>query len=197
MIISFTFSACKKTEEKKIEVDFKSAIETQSFAKNYLYENFQLKIDSVFILNFSSDSLKSLVAFQEISNDKEAGMKIFNFTIGDTSLTKTFESNLLDGSIEGSSIQQVTLPEFTYQLLYYNSLDYFTGSRGGDIFLYLVDSKLNEIYYAHLSIIAKRNPRLFISENTKLPTVRKFFNDELKNDFPNLVISRKDIKSDL
>jgi hypothetical protein len=92
-------------------------------------------------------------------------------------------------------VRKEKLPSENYDMVYYNSLDYYLGSGGGEVFSYLVDFKNRQTYYAHLFTEQGRNISLFLSENAT-PDIKNFFLNLFKKDYRNLKIVNKDVDLD-
>jgi hypothetical protein len=79
------------------------------------------------------------------------------------------------------------------ELIYYNPKDFYLGTGGGDVFLYIINFSKKELYYAHLIVQKSAGILLYLSENIEDPMIRKFFIRYFKKDYSTLRI----IKSDL
>jgi hypothetical protein len=190
----FLTSCGDSNEEKKNKAPLKdyndSSVQLKE-AKNLLGE--QVKV--TFIGNFDEVINKEIAAGSEINTKEEWGIKFTSIDVSGEKPKKVFESNLLEGSFEDSRLEKMNLPSKNYDLLYYNSRDYFMGTGGGEVFSYIVDFDEKEIYNAHL-VIGNQKVSLYLSENIKDDSVRKFFLDTFKKDFPTFVLVSKDIEYD-
>ena len=79
------------------------------------------------------------------------------------------------------------------ELIYYNSRDFYTGSGGGDVFLYLINMGKKQIYYAHLIVNRTTGAALFLSDNIEDPMMKKFFISYFKKDYAGLRLIETDI----
>ena len=133
----------------------------------------------------------------EINNSKDWGIKFNLMKFENDSLKTIFQSDILDGSFSESLVKKINLPSCNYDLIYYNSLDYFLGSGGGEVYSYIVDYNKSKIYYAHLIIEQSEAISLFLSENIDNQEVKEFFVKNFTNDYPSLKIISKDIELNL
>ena len=108
----------------------------------------------------------------------------------------TFQTNLLKGSFKESLTKKIKFPAYDYELIYYNSQDYFLGSGGGEIFSYIINFKNQKTFYAHL-FLEKEKISLFLSNNIDNSEIKNFFIANFKRDYPNLQIVSKDVNIDI
>ena len=190
----FLASCGDSNKEKKDKAPLKdyndSSVQLKE-AKNLLGE--QVKV--TFIGNFDGSINQEIAAGSEINTKEEWGIKFISIDVSGEKPKKVFESNLLEGSFEDSRLEKLNLPTKNYDLLYYNSRDYFMGTGGGEIFSYIVDFDEKEIYNAHL-VVGNQKVSLYLSENINDDSVRKFFLDTFKKDFPTFILVSKDIEYD-
>jgi hypothetical protein len=144
--------------------------------------------------NFDNDTTIQKVAGVEVSDQDVWGIKFVHFKVERDSLIKVYETSLLDGSFSESKVEKYTVDGIDYELIYYNSLDYFLGSGGGEVFSYMVDLKNKETYYAHLVSEPGRGTSLFLSENITNPEIKNFFLRNFRNDYPSLKLVSEDIE---
>jgi hypothetical protein len=190
----FLASCGDSNEEKKDKAplkDYNDSSVQLNEAKNLLGE--QVKV--TFIGNFDGSINKEIAAGSEINTKEEWGIKFTSIDVSNEKPKKIFESNLLEGSFEDSRLEKLNLPSKDYDLLYYNSRDYFMGTGGGEVYSYIIDFNEKEIYNAHL-VIGNQKVSLYLSENITDDSIRKFFLDTFKKDFPTFVLVSKDIEYD-
>lgn len=138
--------------------------------------------------NFLPDSAFEVGAASEFSNPSEWGIKFYLLTVVDGKLQKTFETELLDGSLKECLIDKIKMKGFNHELIYYNSKSYFFGSGGGEVYSYIIDLSAKEIYSAHL--LSERNSNsLSLSANVENTPLKDFFVGLFKKDFPALSLS--------
>lgn len=142
---------------------------------------------------FDADSTKKIIAVKETKPSKtdKWGMKIQLLSVD--SLKKKSEVFLPEMSITESMCAVQKLSSYPYDLFYYNSGSFYLGSSGGEVFVYLIDFSKQATYYAHLVIEPEKSVRLFISKNSNEKEVSDFFLNLFKRDYPDLVVSLKDI----
>jgi hypothetical protein len=193
LITSLAFLiSCGDSDEKKVKAPLKDysdpSVQLRE-AKSFLGNNAKI----TFLGNFDEDKKEELVAGLEINNKDEWGIKFTAIDITKEKPEKLFETNLLEGSIEESRIEKLNLSGKDYDLLYYNSRDFFMGSGGGEVFSYIIDFNEKQTYYAHL-IADNKKVALFLSDNIEDDKVRQFFMNTFKNDFPSYVLIEQDIE---
>ncbi|HEX9739670.1 MAG TPA: hypothetical protein VGA29_02750, partial [Ignavibacteriaceae bacterium] len=164
IFLAFLLS-CGDSDEKKNKAplkDFRDPAVQLREAKSLLGDNARI----TFIGNFDKDDNEEIVAGSEISTKDEWGIKFTSININSEKPEKIFETRLLEGSIEESRIEKLNLSSKDYDLLYYNSLDFFMGSGGGEVFCYIIDFNEKEAYYAHL-VADNKKVSLYLSDNIK------------------------------
>lgn len=105
-----------------------------------------------------------------------------------------FNTDILQGSFKESELKNMRLPGFDFDLVYYNSLDYFMGSGGGEIFSYIIDFKNRQTYYAHLVADTGKPVSLYLSDNSGSESIKDFFVNTFRNDYPALVLIDEDVE---
>src|SRR3990172_517667 len=147
-------------------------------------------------LGFYEDNSKDeIVAGIEIDTKEELGIKFALLRIKNNKLEKGYETGLLEGSFNSSYVKKIKFPSVAYELIYYNSQDYYMGSGGGEIFSYIFDFKIGKVYYAHLVIESKRIS-LFLSHNINDQEVKNFFINNFKKDYPAFTLVSQDFTLD-
>ncbi|MFO7448049.1 MAG: hypothetical protein R6W90_16930 [Ignavibacteriaceae bacterium] len=142
---------------------------------------------------FDPDTLAEVAAGAEIENKDEWGIVFYLLKQNDGSLEKEFQTGILEGSFNECLVRKIKFPSFNYELVYYNSQDYFLGSGGGEIFSYIIDYNNEQTYYAHLFTEAGQPVSLFLSENITSPEVKNFFISNFKRDYPSVSVVDKDV----
>jgi len=162
----------------------------------HLKKNFDPQTEVALYGQFDIDSSKEILALKETKPSKtdKWGLKIQLLT--KDSLKKKDEVFLPEMSTTESISTTQRLDSFSYDLFYYNSGSYYTGSSGGEIFAYLVDFPGRQTYYAHLVISPNKPAALFLSRNCGKQQVKDFFLNLFILDYPELVVVQKDILSE-
>ncbi|GAB6283180.1 MAG: hypothetical protein STSR0008_19370 [Ignavibacterium sp.] len=197
------FISCDKENKDSEQTDKTNLYEQESlkkFLNKHSIKDFQYAVYDKFLDSSSQkeiDSKANIIIGKEIMNQDEWGIKFLLYTNKNDSLVKIYESKLLDGSFTESKVEPIQFPDYNYKLLFYNSQDYFMGSQGGEVFSYIIDFNLKEIYYAHLFIIQGKPISLYLSDNIKNETIRKYFVSVFTNDYPNLTIAKNDTKIEM
>lgn len=201
--ILFFFNSCDKEDKDSKQIGETNLYEQENlkkFLNEHSIKDFNYAIYDKFLDSSSQkeiDSKANILIGKEIMNQNEWGIKFFLYSTKDDSLVKIYESKLLDGSFTESRVEPIQFPDYNYKLLYYNSQDYFMGSQGGEVFSYIIDFNLNEIYYAHLFIVPGKPISLYLSDNIKNETIRKYFVSNFTKDYPNLTLAKNDIKIEM
>jgi hypothetical protein len=194
VLLAFLISCGDSTDKKKNKAplkDYRDPSVQLKEAKNLLGDNVKV----TFIGNFDKSKKEEIAGGSEINTKDEWGIKFTSIDITGDKPKKIFETDLLEGSFDDSKVEKITLSSKDYELLYYNSRDYFLGSGGGEVFSYIIDFNEKEIYYAHL-VADNKKVSLYISENINNDDIRKFFLDTFKRDFPSFVLISQDIEYD-
>ncbi len=163
----------------------------------HLQEKFDPEIKVALYSQFDSDSTKKeILAIKETKPSKtdKWGLKVQR--LSKDSLVKQDEFFLPEMSTNESICTTQKIEGFPYDLFYYNSGSFYTGSSGGEIFGYLIDFFEKQTYYAHLVIKPEKPAILFLSKNCEGKKTKEFFLNLFKLDYPELVLSQKDISSD-
>ncbi|MGB5849475.1 MAG: hypothetical protein WBH40_13360 [Ignavibacteriaceae bacterium] len=143
--------------------------------------------------DFSSEGTKSIVAGTEVSGKDKWGISFSLIEKIDDEFKVVYDTGLLEGSFDNCIVDKMKLSSFKGEMIYYNSKDFYLGTGGGDVFLYIINFSKKEIYYAHLIVQKSAGVLLYLSENIEDPMIRKFFIRYFKKDYSTLRV----IKSDL
>ncbi len=195
--ILFLFISCNKNGNKNSEQLKESDLLNQENLKNFLKQHSITDYSIALYDKFIDITKSDIFVGKEITNQSEWGIKFILYSIKKDSLIKIFESKLLDGSFNESKVEVIQIPDYQNKLIYYNSQDYFMGSQSGEVFSYIVDFKLKEIYYAHLSVIPGKPISLYLSENIKNEVIKNYFKKDFINDYPNLILAKNDTKIEM
>lgn len=160
-------------------------------AKKVLGNNTQIALPG----HFDKDNTKEVAAGTEINKPDKWGIEFHLLKVEDDTLAPFYSTGLLEGSFTDASVKVERSLYSEYDLIYYNSLDYFLGSGGGEVFAYLIDFNKKQTYYSHLIIQKGRKISLFLSGNVT-PEVKNYFLTIFKKDYPDLIIIDKDINLD-
>jgi hypothetical protein len=178
---------CGKKESKTVNYNDKRAI------KNLAAQLIDKEIQFIASGNFSSERSKSIVAGTEVSGKNLWGISFTLIEKVDDEFKEVYNTGLLEGSFDKCIVDKMKLSSFKGEMIYYNSRDFYLGTGGGDVFLYIINFSEKEIYYAHLIVQKSAGVLLYLSENIEDPMMRKFFIRYFKKDYSTLRI----IKSDL
>lgn len=197
MLIFFLIGCENKKENEELAGTINNNLSVKENVIQKATEVLGVNVKEAFQGNFDEDDVKEIAVGIEISDNNNWGIKFSLLKEIDNDFKEVYSTKLLDGSFRESMLQKIKFPSFPYELLYYNSQDFFMGSGGGEIFAYIIDFNNKEIYYAHLFSGTNRAISLYLSDNILEDEIRNFFLNLFKKDFPKLTIIKKDIKSDL
>ncbi len=188
------FSCSKeKKEQAKQMLDFNNPKVVMEETKKLLGDNVKFAHKG----KFKGELPVEIAAGIEISDKNNWGIKFYLLNGVENKLVSVYETKLLEGSFSECLVNQFKFPGFDYELVYYNSQDYFLGSGGGEIFSYIIDFKKQNTYYAHLFSGPRKPVSLFLSENINNQRIKDFFISNFRRDFPSLTVVPDDVDLDL
>ena len=187
MLFLIFLVSCGKKDDKPVDYNDKRAI------KNLAAQLIDKEIKFITSGNFSSEKTKSIIAGTAVSGNNQWGISFDLIEKIDDEFIVVYNTGLLEGSFDNCIVDKMKLSTFEGELIYYNSKDFYLGTGGGDVFLYIINFSKKEIYYAHLIVQQSSGVLLYLSENIEDPMIRKFFIRYFKKDYSALRI----IKSDL
>ncbi|HED08656.1 MAG TPA: hypothetical protein ENI57_11110 [Ignavibacteria bacterium] len=192
----FMLNACsKKAKKEDINVLLKK-YNSQGFliekVREVLGENVSFAVKG----NFDNKNNLEIAAAKEINETDTSGIQFFLLELKETELSVISSTKVLRGSLTKSLTNKIKFPFFNYELLYYNSNNYYMGSRGGEQFSYIINFKENETYYSHVVSAPKKLAQIYISKNIKRKEIKNFFISNAKRDFPNIRVSVRDMNLD-
>ena len=188
IILLFLFLVgCGKKESKRVNYNDLRAI------KNLAAQLVDKEIKFIASGNFSSERTKSIIAGTEVSGENQWGISFTLIEKVDDEFKVVYNTGLLEGSFDKCIVDKMKLSSFKGEMIYYNSQDFYLGTGGGDVFLYIINFFEKEIFYAHLIVQKSAGVLLYLSENIEDPMIKNFFVRYFKKDYSTLRI----IKSDL
>lgn len=196
ILLIILISSCKKNDEKIEENNPKMVSMDSAAIHNEIKKLLNDKQKFIIKGNYDEDSANEFASGIEVNEGDKWGIKFLLFKVEENQLRKIYESKLLDGSFTSSIVKKMKFKDSRYDLIYYNSQDYFLGSGGGEVFSYVLDLSQNEVYYAHLFSEYHKDPELYLSKNMINSEQRNFFITNFRNDFPNLKLSSEDVSLD-
>jgi hypothetical protein len=140
--------------------------------------------------NFLGDTTQQVVTGTETMNKKEWGIRFHLIEVKQNKPEMKNETKLLDGSLKDCRVETISLPGTGYDMVYYNSLSYFMGSGGGEVFAYIIDFKRQKTYYAHLVSEQEKPVCLFLSDIDN-QEVKKYLTDSFRKDYPGFKFTAK------
>jgi len=192
----FIFSGCSKKSERVNKESEIKKFESKEYLLQKVREVLGDEVGFAVKGNFNNKGQLEVVAAKDINNSTASGIQYFLMGLTGANLSITDSTKILDGSLSHSLTNKIKFPFFDYELIYYNSKDYYLGSRGGEQFSYIINFKDNEIYYSHIISIPERKETIFLSKNITRDEIKNFFISIAKKDFPSIQISSTDIKLD-
>jgi len=189
-------NACsKKAKKEDINVLLKK-YNSQGFLIEKVREVLGKNVSFAVKGNFDNKNNLEIAAAKEINETDTSGIQFFLLELKETELSVISSTKVLRGSLTKSLTNKIKFPFFNYELLYYNSNNYYMGSRGGEQFSYIINFKENETYYSHVVSAPKKLAQIYISKNIKRKEIKNFFISNAKRDFPNIRVSVRDMNID-
>ena len=189
-LIFFSCGGKKQTNQPAInQPDLNNPEVVLQQAKNILGDNVKFAYKG----SFDSDSTIEISAGTEIDEQKNYGIRFSLLKQENDQYVSTFQTPLLNGSFKGCLVKKIKFPMFNYELVYYNSQDFYLGSGGGEVFSYIINFKEKKIYYAHFISVPGRPVSLYLSPNIDIPEIKNFFIGNFKRDFSAFKIIDKDV----
>jgi hypothetical protein len=182
LILIFVVFGCKKSYEPPPHNLFENEQLVIKTAKDLVGQNVSFTTAGY----FESDTLKSIVAGVEISENNIYGIKFYLINWVDGEFQIKYSTNVLNGSFVQCLVNKIKFSDFDNELIYYNSKSYFLGSAGGDVYSHVIDLKKLKVYSAHLSVISEGRVSLDLSQNIDNPMIKNFFVSYFRRDYPNL-----------
>jgi hypothetical protein len=193
ILLSFIFAlifvlfGCKKSNEPPPHNLFENEQLVTKTAKDLVGENVSFTTSGY----FESDTLKSIVAGVEISENNIYGIKFYLISWVDGEFQIKYSTNVLNGSFVQCLVNKIKFSDFDTELIYYNSKSYFMGNASGDVYSHVIDLKKHKVYSAHLSVISEGRVSLELSQNIDIPMIKNFFISYFRRDYPNLRLVEK------
>lgn len=182
--------SCSDKKEKIPVLDFENKTQVLDIIKKHYNKETQIAFGGL----FDETGKQFIVSGLEINNSDEWGIKFVFLEKSGNEFVSKYETDILDGSFKESFVDKIKFSSIDYDLVYYNSQDYFMGSGGGEVISYIVDFENKQVYYAHLVVESTESATsLFISENTINKELINFFTLTFKKDYPGLKIVKDDI----
>lgn len=179
----------KKEDFKKQITSIKDTLQLDLETKKM----FGKDLKTLLIGNFDKDTALEAIAGLEFTENNNWGIKFVLLEIENNQLSIKYQTNLLEGSFKESLVKKITLPHHNYEMVYYDSEDYFWGSGGGEVFSYIIDFNDQSTYYAHLFSEGRKHVELYLSENIRDKDLRNYFVTNFMKDYPDLRIAAEDV----
>jgi len=175
--------------EKIKHVNFDDPRAVMNVANKLLEDNIKFSSSGY----FSSDSSRSIVAGTESSVSDQFGISFTLIDFVDDELKPVYTTETLNGSFDKCIVDKMKFSSDSNEMIYYNSKDYYLGTAGGDVYLYIINFVNREVYYAHLMVEKSVGVSLYLSGNISDPSMKQFFISYFKKDYHALRIVKSDI----
>jgi len=187
ILLLFIPSGCRSDNEQNVNFDDERSV--RKLASQLIEENLRF-VSSGY---FTSELDKSIVAGFETSSKNKISISFSLIDKVDDEYQVVYNTGLLEGSFDKCIVDKMKFSSEKGELIYYDSQDFYIGSGGGDVFLYLVNMVKRKIYYAHLIVTRTSGASLFLSDNIDDPLLRKFFISYFKKDYGKLRMIESDV----
>ena len=184
----FAFIFCSKKDDRHLNLS--NAKVVRNIAHRVLDENIRFTTAG----NFTSDSTISIVAGVEASGRNQFGIQFKLLERVDGEFTLVYSTPVLNGSFDKCIVNKMKLYRYPGEMIYYNSKDFYMGTGGGEVYLYVINFSHKQVYYAHFVVEEHAGAALYLSENVEEPILKKFFINYFKKDYPSLHLVGSDIK---
>lgn len=192
-IFLLIIGGCNKEKEKINTKEELKKLESKEYLLQKVRDVLGNEVGFTVKGNFNNTGVFEVVAAKDINNSELSGIQFYLLQLNGSDLTITDSTRILEGSLKYSLTNKIKFPFFNFELIYYNSKDYYMGSGGGEQFSYIINFNDNEIYYAHLISVPKKVDTIFLSNNISKEQIKNFFLSIAKKDFPNINVSSTDI----
>jgi hypothetical protein len=199
LLFGIIFSACEKKEVKPVSyvVSADSALKIdKAILANYAQKVLGEKIVVFDYGIYEADSSKGLVVGKDFNTPEEWGIKFYYFKFVNHEPKQIYATDLLKGSFNESLVRKIKMINYNYEMIYYDSQDYFMGSGGGEVFIYIIDLNARISYYAHFFTTPEKPVSLFLSGNVTKPEIKEFLIKHFQKDYPGLLVVNKDADLD-
>ncbi|MCZ6702714.1 MAG: hypothetical protein O6940_06690 [Ignavibacteria bacterium] len=185
-IILLSIIGCGKKNDEHVNFDDPRSV--RNIANNVIDETIRFSASGY----FSSDTNKSIIAGTEKFKKSKMGISFSLLEKVDDEFKVVYNTGVLEGSFNKCIVDKMKFSSNGIEMIYYNSKDYYLGTSGGDVYLYVIDFIEKEVYYGHLIAERSSGTSLFLSENLIDPMLRRFFISYFKKDYTALRIINSD-----
>jgi len=130
----------------------------------------------------------------EVNSGTDFGIKFMLAHLNADTVMVDYTSGLFDGAVNESIFETVKISGLDYDVVYYNSSDYFMGSGGGEVFTYVIDFYTSLIAYGHLYINGSETPSFYVPSAVRDSNVRDYLVKRIKSDFSDIKLVSQDYK---
>ena len=185
-IIILSIISCGKKNDQHVNFDDPRSV--RNIANNMIDETIRFSASGY----FSSDTSRSIIAGTEKSEKSKMGISFSLIEKVDDEFKVVYNTGVLEGSFNKCIVDKMKFSSDGIEMIYYNSQDYYLGTSGGDVYLYVINFAEREVYYGHLIAERSSGTSLFLSENLIDPMLRRFFISYFKKDYTSLRIINSD-----
>ena len=186
IIILLSIISCGKKNDQHVNFDDPRSV--RNITNNMIDETIRFSASGY----FSSDTSRSIIAGTEKSEKSKMGISFSLIEKVDDEFKVVYNTGVLEGSFNKCIVDKMNFSSDGIEMIYYNSQDYYLGTSGGDVYLYVINFAEREVYYGHLIAERSSGTSLFLSENLIGPMLRRFFISYFKKDYIALRIINSD-----
>jgi len=186
IIILLSIISCGKKNDQHVNFDDPRSV--RNIANNMIDETIRFSASGY----FSSDTSRSIIAGTEKSEKSKMGISFSLIEKVDDEFKVVYNTGVLEGSFNKCIVDKMKFSSDGIEMIYYNSQDYYLGTSGGDVYLYVINFAEREVYYGHLIAERSSGTSLFLSENLIDPMLRRFFISYFKKEYTALRIINSD-----
>jgi hypothetical protein len=193
VLLGMIFYSCGDSEEKKTQLAPAANLDNPEVMKQEVNKLLGENASVTFTGSFDNEPATEIAAGTETATKNIWGIKFSLLKKNKNVLVKDFQTKLLEGSFKDCLVNKIKFPSLNYELIYYNSQNYYMGTGGGEVFSYIIDFNNGKTFYAHLVAEPERPIYLYLSENIDNPEIKNFFIKNFKRDYSSLTLVSKDI----
>lgn len=140
------------------------------------------------------DSLNYKVLCQEVEEDTIWAIKFIFIKAERDSIREVWKTQNLEGSFNEAEVKIIRYDDLNYDLVFYDSKNYYAGNDLGEVFLYSVDLFAKKTNSAHAFYDQSSPPSVYFSPEISSEYIKKYYLDILRKRFGGIKISAKDYK---
>jgi|YNPMSStandDraft_2_1061718.scaffolds.fasta_scaffold00039_41 hypothetical protein len=190
------FSACDNSNKQK-SLESNLQLKKQLSEKDII-DLIQKKYgeNAIKIMNgefLPSDSSHRAVCY-EVSEDTIWAIKFIFIKVDKDSIYEIWQTQNLEGSFNEAEVKLYRPENLNYDLVFYDSKNYYAGNDLGEVFLYAIDLNQKKTNYAHAFYDQTTPPSVYFSPEIDNEIIQKFYFNLLRKRFETLRLAKKDYK---